>query len=217
MDIGQFGMLMYPRLSTLTSKWSTFVIHLVADAGGSSPVLLRKNPRAYKKKVWRIVEKSKKDIPEGFTIPTQEVMTKPTVDEEDNLETEEFWVDSDFQHDHIGHRLPMCSSTDDMPNSGASVPLCRQTGKDLDDFWNCNAVKTALETSANSNPCFVPHELRRPPQQSGLAKYSVDSPQHPSHTGIYIPPVFFWHSLSRREQAFQGSVAVLLYTVSWIP
>jgi ubiquitin-conjugating enzyme E2 R len=63
-------------------------------ANAEAAAMLRNKPRGYRKKVRYIVEKSKKDVPEGLAIPTQESITKPTV-EEDDLETEDFWVEEE--------------------------------------------------------------------------------------------------------------------------
>ena len=55
------------------------IISLLDDAECSSPanvdagVLLRKDREAYKRRVKQDVEESKKDIPEGFVMPTTEV------------------------------------------------------------------------------------------------------------------------------------------------
>ncbi|EEQ29268.1 Ubiquitin-conjugating enzyme subunit [Microsporum canis] len=75
------------------------IISLLDDAEVSSPanveagVQLRSNPGAYKKRVKAEVERSIKDIPEGFEMPTSHEATiappaKPVERDED------FWVDS---------------------------------------------------------------------------------------------------------------------------
>lgn len=58
---------------------------------------LRKNPEAYKEKVLQEVQRSKKDIPEGFVIPeTEHAFTAKGANAED-LEPvdEDFWYDSE--------------------------------------------------------------------------------------------------------------------------
>jgi ubiquitin-conjugating enzyme E2 R len=81
------------------------ILSLLDDAEVSSPanvdagVMLRKDPEGYKKKVKADVQESKKDIPEGFVMPTHESTARPPakiVDDED------FWVDSDVDDDMFG-------------------------------------------------------------------------------------------------------------------
>lgn len=73
------------------------ILSLLDDAEVSSPanvdagVMLRKEPEKYKAKVKEDVEASKKDIPEGFVMPTHE-STKPQVVEKFD---DDFWADSD--------------------------------------------------------------------------------------------------------------------------
>lgn len=82
------------------------ILSLLDDAEVSSPanvdagVLLRKEPEAYKAIVRHQVEESKKDIPEGFVMPTHEsTMRKNTVDK---IDDEDFWADSDVDDDVFG-------------------------------------------------------------------------------------------------------------------
>jgi len=81
------------------------ILSLLDDAEVSSPanvdagVMLRKNPEKYKQIVREHVEASKKDIPEGFEMPTHEsVMKKPT----EKFDDQDFWVDSDADDDVFG-------------------------------------------------------------------------------------------------------------------
>ncbi|MCJ1361458.1 hypothetical protein MMC16_000558 [Acarospora aff. strigata] len=73
------------------------ILSLLDDAEISSPanvdasVMLRKQPEEYKALVKRDVEASKRDIPEGFVMPTHESTVKPVEKDDDR----EFWVDSD--------------------------------------------------------------------------------------------------------------------------
>ena len=73
------------------------ILSLLDDAEISSPanvdasVMLRKQPEEYKALVKKDVEASKRDIPEGFVVPTHESTIKPVEKDEDR----EFWVDSD--------------------------------------------------------------------------------------------------------------------------
>lgn len=82
------------------------ILSLLDDAEVSSPanvdagVLLRKEPEKYKAIVRRQVEESKKDIPEGFVMPTHEsTMRRNSVDKVDD---EDFWADSDADDDVFG-------------------------------------------------------------------------------------------------------------------
>lgn len=82
------------------------ILSLLDDAEVSSPanvdagVLLRKEPETYKAIVRRQVEESKKDIPEGFVMPTHEsTMRKNSVDK---IDDEDFWADSDVDDDVFG-------------------------------------------------------------------------------------------------------------------
>lgn len=76
------------------------ILSLLDDAEISSPanvdasVMLRDNKEAFKARVREDVEASKKDIPEGFVMPTHE-STKPAVEKLDD----DFWNDSDGEVD----------------------------------------------------------------------------------------------------------------------
>lgn len=73
------------------------ILSLLDDAEISSPanvdasIMLRKQPDEYKVLVKKDVEASKRDIPDGFVMPTHESTTKPVEKDDDR----EFWVDSD--------------------------------------------------------------------------------------------------------------------------
>ena len=73
------------------------IISLLDDAECSSPanvdagVMLRKDPEEFKALVNKDVETSKKDIPEGFVMPTHEPPTRPA----EKVDDREFWFDSD--------------------------------------------------------------------------------------------------------------------------
>lgn len=73
------------------------ILSLLDDAEISSPanvdasVMLRKQPEEYKALVKKDVKASKRDIPEGFVMPTHESTIKPVEKDDDR----EFWVDSD--------------------------------------------------------------------------------------------------------------------------
>jgi ubiquitin-conjugating enzyme E2 R len=81
------------------------IISLLDDAEVSSPanvdagVLLRKDKEAYKKMVEKDVELSKRDIPEGFVMPTHEEANKPPPKEEGD---ETFWYDSGVDDTSFG-------------------------------------------------------------------------------------------------------------------
>lgn len=74
------------------------ILSLLDDAEISSPanvdasVMLRDNREAFKARVKQDVEASKKDIPEGFIMPTHE-STKPVIEKLDD----NFWNDSDAE------------------------------------------------------------------------------------------------------------------------
>jgi ubiquitin-conjugating enzyme E2 R len=75
------------------------ILSLLDDAECSSPanvdagVQLRKDPAGYREKVHEDVARSKKDIPEGFVMPTFEsTMSKPVIEK---LDDADFWADSD--------------------------------------------------------------------------------------------------------------------------
>jgi len=77
------------------------ILSLLDDAEVSSPanvdagVMLRKDPERYRKTVRQNVEKSKKDIPEGFVMPTHESTMKAV----EKVDDQDFWVDSDMGED----------------------------------------------------------------------------------------------------------------------
>lgn len=79
------------------------ILSLLDDAEVSSPanvdagILLRKEPAEFKDRVKQDVEQSKKDVPEGFVMPTHE-NTKPVVEKIDD----DFWADSDIDEDTFG-------------------------------------------------------------------------------------------------------------------
>jgi len=79
------------------------IVSLLDDAEVSSPanvdagILLRKEPAKYKERIREDVELSKKDVPEGFVMPTHET-TKPVVEKIDD----DFWADSDCDEDTFG-------------------------------------------------------------------------------------------------------------------
>jgi ubiquitin-conjugating enzyme E2 R len=74
------------------------ILSLLDDAECSSPanvdagVQLRKDPAGYRERVREDVERSKKDIPEGFIMPTFESTVSKPVSEKDDAD---FWADSD--------------------------------------------------------------------------------------------------------------------------
>ncbi|KAL8710942.1 MAG: hypothetical protein Q9220_004541 [cf. Caloplaca sp. 1 TL-2023] len=73
------------------------IISLLDDAETSSAanvdagVMLRNHPDRYKKRVMEDVERSRKDIPEGFVMPTHESTARKP---EKEVEDPDFWVDS---------------------------------------------------------------------------------------------------------------------------
>jgi ubiquitin-conjugating enzyme E2 R len=89
------------------------ILSLLDDAEVSSPanvdagVMLRKEPEKFKERVREEVEASKKDIPDGFVMPTHE-STKPPVTEKYD---DDFWADSDADNSFGGS-----DSDEDMNN-----------------------------------------------------------------------------------------------------
>lgn len=92
------------------------ILSLLDDPEISSPanvdasVMFRDNKAAFKKRVQEDVLKSKKEIPEGFTMPTQE-STKaaaPVVANDDD-----FWADSDAEEFDFDDDDDMGSATDE--------------------------------------------------------------------------------------------------------
>jgi ubiquitin-conjugating enzyme E2 R len=80
------------------------ILSLLDDAEVSSPanvdagVMLRKDAEGYKARVKEDVEASKKDIPEGFVMPTHESTKPPDLEKYDD----DFWVDSDADNSFGG-------------------------------------------------------------------------------------------------------------------
>jgi ubiquitin-conjugating enzyme E2 R len=81
------------------------ILSLLDDAEVSSPanvdagVMLRKDFESYKALVRKDVEQSKKDIPEGFVMPTHESsMNRPT----EKADDADFWADSEVDSDVFG-------------------------------------------------------------------------------------------------------------------
>lgn len=78
------------------------ILSLLDDPEINSPanvdasVMYRDNKAAYKRRVQEDVEKSKKEIPEGFIMPTHE-STKPAAPKVVN--DDDFWADSDAEAD----------------------------------------------------------------------------------------------------------------------
>lgn len=81
------------------------ILSLLDDAEVNSPAnvdagkQLRQQPDAYKSIVRGHVEESKKDIPEGFVMPTHESTKKKAAEKVDD---EDFWADSDIDDDVFG-------------------------------------------------------------------------------------------------------------------
>lgn len=81
------------------------ILSLLDDAEVNSPAnvdagkQLRQEPDVYKSIVRGNVEDSKKDIPEGFVMPTHESTKKKAAEKTDD---EDFWADSDIDDDVFG-------------------------------------------------------------------------------------------------------------------
>ncbi|KAL9112828.1 MAG: hypothetical protein Q9227_002905 [Pyrenula ochraceoflavens] len=100
------------------------IMSLLDDAEVNSPanvdagVMLRTKPKEYKKRVLEDVEASKKDIPEGFVMPTHE-STKPAVLKEPD---DDFWADSDMDEDTFGDSDEEMGAEDDFGEDADESP-----------------------------------------------------------------------------------------------
>lgn len=127
------------------------ILSLLDDAETSSPanveagVLLRRDLEAYKAKVRGCVEQSKKDVPEGFVMPTFESTTQrpPVVEKEDP----DFWADSDDgdtdsdedeaifdRNDSSDHDICMVDDDEDNHFADCTDEYLADTDSDDDDF-----------------------------------------------------------------------------------
>jgi len=103
------------------------IISLLDDAECSSPanvdagVMLRNDFAGYKVKVKEDVEASKKDVPEGFVMPTHEsTIKKPsTIVEVDDAA---FWAESDEEGDFGGSDTDSESGQDDEDDDDVEMP-----------------------------------------------------------------------------------------------
>lgn len=85
------------------------ILSLLDDAEISSPanvdaaVMLRDEPEAYKKRIAEDVEKSKKNIPEGFVVPTDKVLKEEALKAQKSAKAmsddDDFWRESDDDFD----------------------------------------------------------------------------------------------------------------------
>ena len=105
------------------------ILSLLDDAEISSPanvdasVMLRDDKDAFKARVKQDVEASKKDIPEGFILPTHE-STKPVVDKIDD----DFWADSD------GEDVDFDDFDDDAANGSESDQELNNDSEDDENY-----------------------------------------------------------------------------------
>jgi len=105
------------------------ILSLLDDAEISSPanvdasVMLRDDKDAFKVRVRKDVEVSKKDIPEGFILPTHE-STKPVVDKIDD----DFWADSD------GEDVDFDEFDDDAANGSESDEELNNDSEDDENY-----------------------------------------------------------------------------------
>ncbi|PGH04298.1 hypothetical protein AJ79_07145 [Helicocarpus griseus UAMH5409] len=82
------------------------ILSLLDDPEISSPanlnasLMYRDNRPQYKQKVKECVERSKKDIPSGFVMPTHE-STMQRAPEKGIMDDEDFWVDSDVDEEDM--------------------------------------------------------------------------------------------------------------------
>ena len=105
------------------------ILSLLDDAEISSPanvdasVMLRDDKDVFKARVRQDVEASKKDIPEGFILPTHE-STKPVVDKIDD----DFWADSD------GEDVDFDDFDDDAANGSESDEELNNDSEDDENY-----------------------------------------------------------------------------------
>lgn len=109
------------------------IISLLDDAEISSPanvdasVQYRDHQDEFKKRVQQDVEASKKDVPEGFEIPTHE-STKPPIEEKVD---DDFWQDSDAEELDLDGDFDF---DDDAANGSESDEALNNDSEDDDDF-----------------------------------------------------------------------------------
>ncbi|EXJ92717.1 ubiquitin-conjugating enzyme E2 R [Capronia epimyces CBS 606.96] len=105
------------------------ILSLLDDAEISSPanvdasVMLRDDKEAYKARVRQDVEASKKDIPEGFILPTHE-STKPVIDK----------IDDDFWNDSEGEDIDFDDFDDDAANGSESDQDLNNDSEDEENY-----------------------------------------------------------------------------------
>ncbi|KAL8867240.1 MAG: hypothetical protein Q9174_005790 [Haloplaca sp. 1 TL-2023] len=111
------------------------IVSLLDDAETSSAanvdagVMLRKDPKAYKERVKVDVEVSKKDIPEGFVMPTHESTARKP---EKEIEDPDFWVDSD-QEAEFGGSSTEGEEDEDEDEEDEEMPGSEDEGQEDDD------------------------------------------------------------------------------------
>ncbi|KAJ9653799.1 Ubiquitin-conjugating enzyme subunit [Neophaeococcomyces mojaviensis] len=119
------------------------ILSLLDDPEINSPanvdasVMYRDDKNAFKKRVLEDVERSKKDIPEGFIMPTQEstkIVAPKVVNDDD------FWADSDAENFDF--------DDDDMDNGSATDGFAGSDDEEIDDTEDDD---TATVKKANDN------------------------------------------------------------------
>jgi ubiquitin-conjugating enzyme E2 R len=124
------------------------IISLLDDAEVSSPanvdasVQFRDHKDAFKVRVLLDVEASKKDIPEGFQMPTHE-STKPAVEEKPV--DDDFWQDSDAEELDLDDDFDF---DDDAANGSESDEALNNESEDEDDSED-DTTQTVGKSSAN--------------------------------------------------------------------
>ncbi|KAK5097652.1 Ubiquitin-conjugating enzyme subunit [Lithohypha guttulata] len=83
---------------------------IMSGEAADASVMYRDDKAAFQKRVLEDVEKSKRDIPEGFIMPTHE-STKPAAPKVVN--DDDFWADSDAEDFDFGDDDDMGSGTDE--------------------------------------------------------------------------------------------------------
>jgi ubiquitin-conjugating enzyme E2 R len=117
------------------------ILSLLDDPEISSPanvdasVQYRDHKEEFKQRVQEEVEKSKKDIPEGFVMPTHE-STKPPIEDKPD---EDFWIDSDAED----LDLDDFDFDDDAANGSESDEALNNDSEDEEDFEDSRDDDTA--------------------------------------------------------------------------
>lgn len=138
------------------------ILSLLDDAEVNSPanvdagVQLRNDKAGYEARVKEEVEASKKDIPEGFIMPTHE-STKPKVEEKLD---DDFWQDSDAEELDLDDDFDF---DDDAANGSESDEALNNDSEDEEDDEDTEVVKVARKPPLHERPDL---DMTEPESQS---------------------------------------------------